>query len=181
MPVQSITAPAGPAPTETPVWSVSPSQWLNFGRFSFLGALTIVGLIVLLILRAHLTDPRMRELNLIAIGLLFVWVAFRTTIAYMRVAATKYDLTDQRLLITTGIFGRHRREIELRRVQDFAVQEPFWLRVVGLGNLLVYTADRATGDIVLRALRPPKQMDVQIRQVVRAAQATAGTREVNVL
>jgi uncharacterized membrane protein YdbT with pleckstrin-like domain len=181
MPVQSITAPAAPPPPEQSVWSATPSQWLNAGKFAFIALIAIGGTVILAIMRAHATNPNVRHYNMIAIVLLLAWVVVRTLLVYLRVAAIKYELTDQRLLITTGMLGRQRREIELRRVQDFAVREPFWLRTVGLGDLVIYTADRATGDIVLHALHDPKQMDAQIRQVVRTAQATAGTREVNVL
>ena len=181
MPVQSITAPAGPPPAENAVWSVRPSQWLNFGKFTEIAIVGCAGVAVLSWLRGRMTHPAYARYDTIAIAVVVVWTILRLGIAYLRVASTKYDLTDQRLLITTGVLGKQRREIELRRVQDFAVREPFWLRIVGLGDLAVFTADRATGDIVLHALRDPKQMDGHIRQVVRTAQATAGTREVNVL
>jgi uncharacterized membrane protein YdbT with pleckstrin-like domain len=181
MPVQSITAPAGPPPPETAVWSASPSQWLNIGRFIEITIVCGIGVAVLSWFRGRMTRPAYAHYDTIAIIVVIAWTLLRLGSAYLRVASTKYELTDQRLLITTGVLGKQRREIELRRVQDFAVRQPFWLRLVGLGDLAVFTADRATGDIVLRALHDPKQMDAHIRQIVRTAQATAGTREVNVL
>lgn len=188
MPVQSITAPAGPPPEERLLWKASPSQWLNFARFAGIIVAGTAAVIVLSIIRgriaaAHTARPPFATVHWlsIAVAVVIVLTFLRLGLAYLGVASTLYELTDQRLLITTGILGRQRREIELRRVQDFAVREPFWLRLVGLGDLAIFTADRATGDLVLHALHDPKQLDVQVRQIVRTAQASAGTREVNVL
>jgi uncharacterized membrane protein YdbT with pleckstrin-like domain len=65
---------------------------------------------------------------------------------------TVYELTTQRLKITRGILNRRLDEVELFRVKDYVMDQPLFLRLVGLGNLTLVSSDASTPRIALRAI-----------------------------
>src|SRR5882672_10810462 len=129
------------APNETPLWRGTPSQWTNFGTYFFcllLAAGVVTGYYF------------MRDQPLILAGLAIpvlwafcVWIATRCNI---------YEVTSERIKITTGLLSRHTQELELYRVRDYSLVEPFWLRLVGCGDVILATADRTTPNVVLHAV-----------------------------
>jgi len=76
-----------------------------------------------------------------------------------------YELTTQRIRIRQGVFSKRTDELELYRVTDSTVFEPFWQRMFGVGNIVITTSDATTPTLTLEALP-----DVtSIRERLRAA------------
>lgn len=48
---------------------------------------------------------------------------------------TKYQLTDQRIIVTTGLWGREVKETDLLNFYDTSVSQPMFLRSLNLGNV----------------------------------------------
>ena len=76
-----------------------------------------------------------------------------------------YELTTQRVRIRQGVFSKRTDELELYRVKDSTVLEPFWQRLFGVGNILITTNDTTTPTLLLEAL--PHAADT--REKLRAA------------
>lgn len=55
---------------------------------------------------------------------------------------TVYDLSDDRLFVTTGIFNKREDEVRLYRVVDCTLTRSFWQRIIGCGTIHMDTADR---------------------------------------
>ena len=53
---------------------------------------------------------------------------------YLKVKSRVYTLTTERLLIDEGVFNKTQDTLELYRVRDIQVKEPFLLRLFGLQN-----------------------------------------------
>jgi uncharacterized membrane protein YdbT with pleckstrin-like domain len=82
--------------------------------------------------------------------------------------------------ITTGLLSRHTTELELYRVRDYAVVEPFWLRLVGCGNIVLQTSDRTTSQVVLHAVPHAATLKDQIRTYTERMRQRRGVRDLEI-
>jgi uncharacterized membrane protein YdbT with pleckstrin-like domain len=101
--------------------------------------------------------------------------------AYLRTRAIRYTLTEERLRVTTGLLSTTTQELELRRVRDTVVVEPFTLRLLGLGHVTLITADASTPRTTLQAVPDPQALQSTIRSLVQRAYRDGRVREVDVL
>ena len=136
---------------EVTVHQCTPSQIVNLKHFVLAGLLAI-GIVVL----AIVTDtPVLYAFLLLPIGYAF-W-------KYIAVNTTKMTLTDQRLIITSGIFTKRTNETELYRVRDTSIEEPFFYRLFGVGNVIIFSTDEAEGKLHFNAYNKPHWIKDQIR------------------
>jgi uncharacterized membrane protein YdbT with pleckstrin-like domain len=156
--------------TETPVWRGTPSQWTNFGTY-FLCLLLAAGVIA----AYWFISPR-NPLILIGLALPLLWGLSR----WIATRTYRYEITSERIKITTGMLSRKTNELELYRVRDYSVVEPFWLRLVGCGNVVLVTADRTTPDIVLRAVPQANSLKDQIRAHTERMRQRRGVRDLEI-
>src|SRR5687768_1993081 len=82
---------------------------------------------------------------------------------WLQVKCLKLKLTDQRIIMSEGVFNKTTSEIELYRVRDIGVEEPFFLRIFGVGHILVFSTDEATSEVRLAAYPNPHWLKDQIR------------------
>lgn len=108
----------------------------------------------------------------IPLGLWLIrWWTTRTTV---------YELTTQRLKIHRGILTRRLEEVELYRVKDYVLEQPLFLRLLGLGNLTLVSSDATTPSIVLRAIAGVAALREQLRTAVQAERDRKRVRELDV-
>jgi len=74
------------------------------------------------------------------IYLLFLWI---------QRGGIKYVITTQRMTINRGIFSRTGETIELFRIDDIGVEEPFGMRLAGYAKMNFKASDRTQGSIVV--------------------------------
>ncbi|MGC4093423.1 MAG: PH domain-containing protein [Polyangiaceae bacterium] len=77
-----------------------------------------------------------------------------------------YRVTNRRIVVQTGVLSKRLEQIDLYRVNDYAVERPFSQRLLGTGNLLLKTADKSSPEIVLRGIKTDV---VALYERVRAA------------
>ena len=88
------------------IWRGTSSQWKNFGVYLLCG--------------------------------LFCWLIVPIFFALARYLQTKckiFELTTQRLKITSGVFTKITETLELYRVKDIEMRQPFLSRLVGIENV----------------------------------------------
>jgi uncharacterized membrane protein YdbT with pleckstrin-like domain len=136
---------------ERPLWSGSPSQIINLGPFIGWGLLVWLVIPVFIILWRWLETRNLR-----------------------------YELTTERLRVRSGVFNRKLDELELYRVRDYRFEQPFFLRLLGLGNVLLTTADKSNPSVTLRAIRDGEALREQIRNAVEACRVAKRVRELDV-
>lgn len=136
---------------EKTIHQTCPSQIVNLKYFLICGLLAI-GIIVLSVV---LANPLL--LALLAAPLGYVWWK------WMLVKSMRLTLTDQRLIVSQGVFNKITNETELYRVRDTSIEEPFFYRLFGVGNIVVYSTDEAEGKIKFHAFRKPHWIKDQIR------------------
>jgi uncharacterized membrane protein YdbT with pleckstrin-like domain len=132
------------------VWSGRPSQVLNLPAFLLCGLL------------CWLVIP-------IFIGL-WKWLVLRFT---------EYEITSERLRINTGVLSRSSDELELYRVKDTRFEQPFWLRIFGLGNVVLSTSDRTDPVITLTAIPGGREVREKLRNQVERLRVRKGVREID--
>ena len=95
--------------------------------------------------------PHLRTfLSLGAVALAGLWLI----VVWIRWQSTSYTLTDQRIKIETGVFGRQSKMIPIDRVQDCTTKQSLIGRMLGYGRVEVDAAG-AQGAEVLAHLPNP--------------------------
>ncbi len=80
-----------------------------------------------------------------------------------------YKISDQRIHIADGLFGRTHHNIELIRIQDLDYKQSFSERLFNLGDIFVRSHDPRTPSFVLRNIKDPQSVFEILRQAVRSA------------
>lgn len=141
---------------ETHVWEGRPSQVVNMLPFLGGGAAAVA--------LALLFPP----LAAIPAGYM-LW-------KYLVVHNTKYELTTQRLMTHSGVLNKNTDELELYRVRDIQHQQPFLLRLFGLGVVAVVSSDALTPVVPIFAQPNSKELREQLRTMVENRRAEKGIR-----
>jgi uncharacterized membrane protein YdbT with pleckstrin-like domain len=157
-------------PEETVIWRGTPSQWTNFGAY-FMCVLLAAGVVAAYIFVSPRQPLILLGLIVPAIWMLSRWIATR---------CHRYEITSERIKITTGLFSRHSNELELYRVRDYSVVEPLWLRMVGCGNVRLTSADRTTPEVVLHAVPHANALKDQIRIHTERMRQRRGVRDLEI-
>jgi uncharacterized membrane protein YdbT with pleckstrin-like domain len=82
---------------------------------------------------------------------------------WLKVKTTTLELTNQRIIMSAGVLSKRTEEIELYRVRDVAVEEPFFFRLFGRGNIVIYSTDKSSPTVRLMAFKKPHWIKDQIR------------------
>lgn len=136
---------------EKMIWSGSPSQYLNVPYFVGYGIISIT-----------------------LIPLFFIlW-------EYLVVKNIKYQMTNERLRKSHGVINKYVDELELYRVRDFRFEQPFFLRIFGLGNLVMETSDRTHPVMTIRAIADGNKLMHLLRTHVEQCRMRRGVREFDV-
>ncbi len=109
--------------SEEVIWRGTSSQWKNLGVYLLCGVLC--------------------------------WLIVPIFFALARYLQTKckiFELTTQRLKITSGVFTKVTDTIELYRVKDIAVRQPFLSRLVGVENVQMNTSDVSSPFVLIEAV-----------------------------
>lgn len=138
-------------PDERLIFRGSPSQWENFGVFLVAG------------LFGALVFP-------------LFWALWR----WLETRSTRYEVTSERISHEFGVLSKRVEEVELYRVKDTAFDQPFWLRLVGLGHVVLRSSDRSDPVLVLRAVRDGRALRENIRGAIEKIREKKGVREIDV-
>ena len=89
--------------------------------------------------------------TLAAVALLGLWLI----VVWIRWSSRSFTVTDRRVILDTGVFGRSSKVIALDRVQDIATNQSLLGRLLGYGRIEIDSAG-AAGREVLSALPNPQ-------------------------
>lgn len=87
---------------------------------------------------------------------------------WLETRSHRYVLTDQRLQLSRGILNRVTEDLELYRVRDTRLEQPFWQRMLGLGEVVLFTTDASTPEIHLPWLPDAAGVRENLRKLVEA-------------
>jgi uncharacterized membrane protein YdbT with pleckstrin-like domain len=138
---------------ESLVWNDAPSQLTNLPMFIILGLLSIFIFII-------------------------PFTALAALWSYLVTKNQKYELTTQRLKTYEGVLSKKMDELELYRVTDTRFDQSFFLRIFGLGDIVLITTDKTSPTIKIKAVKNPRELREQIRELVDARRDIKRVREV---
>ncbi|MBR2037820.1 MAG: PH domain-containing protein [Lachnospiraceae bacterium] len=81
---------------------------------------------------------------------------------------TKYELTDQKLIINKGFLNVSEEEVRLYRFVDVTMTQTLGQRIFGVGNLHCETNDRSSGNFVIELVKNPRQVKEILSDTVEA-------------
>lgn len=89
---------------------------------------------------------------------------------------TKYVLTNQRILITTGLLGRKEEQIDLARVKDIRMTQGLTDRMVGIGQIDIISTDLSTPVFRLMGVNDPQHVRDLIWEATNRRRREIGIR-----
>jgi membrane protein YdbS with pleckstrin-like domain len=96
---------------------------------------------------------------------------------YARLRATKYRVTNQRLTVESGLFSKRVDDVDLRSVEDVALEQSALERLLGVGRLSIVSSDRSRPRLDLLGILSPREVRERVRQgAYQASQRQLFTR-----
>jgi len=154
---------------EETVWTGRSSQWKNFAVF------LICAIIAVAVVVASILLP----IGPLLLALLVLPVAWAFT-RWLPVRCRVFRLTNERLIVESGILNKVTETLELYRVRDLQIAQPFTLRLVGLQNIQLLTTDTSTPQVVLDAVPSADNLADRFRSSIEQCRVRKGVREIDI-
>ena len=129
------------------------------------------------------SSSQLKNLGIFILCGLFCWLIVPIFIGLTRYLQTKnhvFELTNERLKITEGIFSKVTETLELYRVKDIEVLQPFWYRILGLENIKVNTSDLSSPVIFLEGIPQSVGLADKLRNQVETIRMLKKVREIDI-
>jgi uncharacterized membrane protein YdbT with pleckstrin-like domain len=123
-----------------------------------------------------------QDLGFHLVCLLFCWLIVPIALSGWRFLSnhfSRYEITSERIRITSGVLSKRMEEMELYRVKDSTFEQPFRLRIFGLANLQIRTSDPSNPSILIPAIRDANAIRESLRRSVETMRERKGVREVD--
>ena len=128
------------------------------------------------------TSSQLKYLGTFILCGLFCWLIVPIFIALTRYLQTKnnvIELTTERLKMTEGIFSKVTETLELYRVKDIEVRQPFIYRMLGVENIQIKTSDLSSPEILLEAMPKTVALADKLRNQVEIIRVQKKVREID--
>ena len=133
------------------VWRGTSSQWKNFGVYLLCG--------------------------------LFCWLivpVFFALAYYLQTRCKVFELTTERLKITSGVFTKVTETLELYRVKDIETRQPFFSQLVGIENVQMNTSDASSPLVLIEAVPSSVGFADKLRNQVEIIRQQKRVREIDI-
>jgi uncharacterized membrane protein YdbT with pleckstrin-like domain len=98
---------------------------------------------------------------------------------FLNILCTEIELTEFRINFRHGIFNKFKKGIELYRVKDLSLYEPFLYRILGLQNVHIVAADHTIRFPKLIGIPKNAELYDLLNQHVEIARDQKGVKEVD--
>jgi membrane protein YdbS with pleckstrin-like domain len=115
------------------------------------------------------------ELGIALVGIIVLLpTIFSLLGAAARIRNTSYKVTNQRIVIESGVLSRSLEEIDLRSVDDIEFRQGVLERLFGIGEVFVVSTDKVAPKFMLHGIPDPRKT----RELVRAAAYQVSQRQI---
>ena len=163
---------------EETVWRGSVSQWKNFGFF-ILQLLLATAIVVLFATARRQSSPEVSNFAPYILVLLAVPI-FIAARRYLQTKCRVYELTNERLKTSAGVFSKVTDTLEFYRVKDIETRQPFLYRLCGIENVQLNTSDTSSPFVLIEAIPHHAGLADKIRNQVETIRQQKGVREIDV-
>jgi membrane protein YdbS with pleckstrin-like domain len=177
--VATVGAAAASAPEQS-LWEGAPSIALLYGKLLRLIIRCLVlgtigyfaifnGLPILASLSSDMRSFTGENANALKLGITaFLILAVIPPVVSLLIAAgriknTHYRVTNQRIIIESGLFSRSLEEIDMRSVDDIEFRQSFLERIFRIGEILVVSTDKVAPRLALHGIHDPRNTREMIR------------------
>jgi membrane protein YdbS with pleckstrin-like domain len=92
----------------------------------------------------------------------------------------RYEFHERSVLERKGVFSVIRKELLYHRIKSLSVEEPFWLRIFGLGNVTIKSSDPFMPDLQLYAIPKPNRIREILRELTNKYRKEEGSKEFDI-
>ena len=136
-------------------------HWIFYGRAIVFLLLSIAASALTLTFESKGAGPKASTISTAAAGVFLLIALVLFAIRGLRAHADEFVVTDRRILHKVGIFAHETRQCPLERIQDVTVDQSFWGRLLGYGDLGIETASER-GQILFPTIRNPEALRTAI-------------------
>ena len=114
---------------------------------------------------------------------LFCWLivpVFFALAYYLQTRCKVFELTTQRLKITSGVFTKVTETMELYRVKDIETRQPFFSQLVGIENVQMNTSDASSPLVLIEAVPSSVGFADKLRNQVEIIRQQKRVREIDI-
>jgi uncharacterized membrane protein YdbT with pleckstrin-like domain len=169
-----IAAVPGPPLQEQTLWQGTPSWMLLAGKL-----VVIVVTLIALPLAAYFAakasgNPQFARIGgwVTALVVLLQIVAFLLALA--RLLSLGYKITNQRVIVESGMLTKSLSEIDLRYIDDTRFSQSVMQRLLGLGDVTIVSSDKQLPTLTLHGIRDPRS----VRELLRSSAYQVSQRQV---
>jgi len=87
-----------------------------------------------------------------------LWKDRKRPIFGLPLSFTKYRMTEEKLLINTGILSTKEEEIKLYRVMDITLNCSIWQRLFKVGTIHLCSGDKTTPEFDIKDVKNPSEV-----------------------
>ena len=97
--------------------------------------------------------------------------------------ASKYEITEERLIVRRGIISKSIDEVELYRIKDVRIDFSIVNQLAGIGRITISSSDETTrgGDLVLADIERARERRETLRRLVDTARQKRRVREIDMV
>jgi uncharacterized membrane protein YdbT with pleckstrin-like domain len=141
---------------ERAIWEGNPSQWLNFRTYAY----CIIVIVLIIIVLFFITKFRW------LFFLLLLYPVLRSLFAWYEVYSIRYKITSARVLRRGGVFSRITTEIKLSEIREVLLIEPWYERIIGLGDIRLNLKGFSESYIIISGIRRADEIKELINKTI---------------
>ena len=92
-------------------------------------------------------------------------------------ACWTYDIYDDRIIESRGVFSVTTREIYFHRIKSVMMDRPFWMRILGVGNIMVRSSDQFTSYFMIYGIDDVEIFEEDFQDVIKDCRKENGIKE----
>ncbi len=144
---------------ERKIWESSPSQVMNWSTY---GMCILVGFLVIGSAPGFIIFP-------------IVYAGWK----WYELNQTRYELTSERFFYKSGLMTKEERSVELYRIKEFLIEQPWYLKIFNLSHITLCTSNPLDLNVELYGIHNAEALRDEIRKYAELARDKKRVREID--